>query len=356
MDSEPIRIGIVGAGNNTRERHIPGYQAIEGVEVISVCNRSRESSERVAREFNIPTVYDNWYELVEAADTNAICIGTWPYMHCPITLASLENNKHVLCEARMAMNAEEANRMFEASMERPHLVTQIVPSPFTLSVDDTINSMIGDGWLGDVLAIDMRAIEADDPEDVHSTGRFVDKDSPINWRQDRGLSGLNTLHMGIWYEALMRWVGPAESVMAMTSVNAPLRKDADGRMVAVTIPDHVDIVCRMAIGALARLRFSAVAGLSPGNEVWIHGSEGTLYLDAKTVTLYGGKRGDKDLKKVTIPSEKQGRWRVEEQFVNAIRGREKVTHTSFEDGVRYMEFTEAVIRSTQTGQAISLPL
>ena len=356
MDSEPIRIGIVGAGTNTRERHIPGFQGIEGVEVVSVCNRSRESSERVVHEFGISTVYDNWYELVEADDTNAICIGTWPYMHCPVTLAALENNKHVLCEARMAMNVYEAHRMFEASMERPHLVTQIVPSPFTLSVDDTINSMIGDGYLGDVLAIDLRAIEADDPENVHSIGRFVDKDSPINWRQDRDLSGFNTLHMGIWYEALMRWVGPAESVMAMTAVSVPQRKDAGGQTIAVTIPDHVDIVCRMAIGAVARLRFSAVTGLTPGNEVWIHGSEGTLYLDAKTVTLYGGKRGDKELKEITVPSDKQGKWRVEEEFINAVRGLENVTHTCFQDGVRYMEFTEAVIRSAQTGQAISLPL
>ena len=55
-------------------------------------------------------------------------------------------------------------------------------------------------------------------------------------------------------------------------------------------------------------------------------------------------------------ADKQGTWRVEEEFVNAIRGKEKVVLTSFEDGVRYMEFTEAVTRSAQTGQAVSLPL
>jgi hypothetical protein len=35
---------------------------------------------------------------------------------------------------------------------------------------------------------------------------------------------------------------------------------------------------------------------------------------------------------------------------------EKVTRTRFEDGVRYMEFTEAVTRSAQSGQAVNLPL
>jgi len=34
--------------------------------------------------------------------------------------------------------------------------------------------------------------------------------------------------------------------------------------------------------------------------------------------------------------------------------REKVTHTSFEDGVRYMEFTDAVSRSAATGQTVEV--
>jgi predicted dehydrogenase len=59
---------------------------------------------------------------------------------------------------------------------------------------------------------------------------------------------------------------------------------------------------------------------------------------------------------MNIAADKQGKWRVEEEFVNAIRGQEKITHTSFDDGVKYMEFTEAVTRSAQTGQAVSLPL
>ena len=44
-----------------------------------------------------------------------------------------------------------------------------------------------------------------------------------------------------------------------------------------------------------------------------------------------------------------------EEFINAIRGKEDITHTNFQDGVRYMEFTEAVTRSTQTGEKILLP-
>ena len=135
MSDGVVRVGIVGAGNNTQIRHIPGLREAAGVEIVSVCNRSRESSERVASQFEIPKVYDNWLELVEAKDTDAICIGTWPYMHCPVTLAALENDKHVLCEARMATNAQEAHAMLTAARRKPHLVTQIVPSPLTFKVE-----------------------------------------------------------------------------------------------------------------------------------------------------------------------------------------------------------------------------
>ena len=40
--ANPIRIGVIGAGRNTRALHIPNLQKISGVEVVSVVNRSRE--------------------------------------------------------------------------------------------------------------------------------------------------------------------------------------------------------------------------------------------------------------------------------------------------------------------------
>ena len=47
---------------------------------------------------------------------------------------------------------------------------------------------------------------------------------------------------------------------------------------------------------------------------------------------------------------------MEGDFINSIRDNAPVTHTPFDVGVQYMEFTEAVTRSAQTGQAVYLPL
>src|SRR5262245_18945102 len=54
MNTQTIRVGFVGAVNNTRVRHTPGFKAQSGVEFVAVANRSKESGERVAREFGIP--------------------------------------------------------------------------------------------------------------------------------------------------------------------------------------------------------------------------------------------------------------------------------------------------------------
>jgi predicted dehydrogenase len=338
-------VGLIGAGRNTRDRHIPGFQKIQEVEIVAVANRSRESGQRVAEQFGIPQVYDNWQALLEDDSIDAVCIGTWPYMHRAITLAALAKNKHVLCEARMATTAQEARDMLAASRANPHLVSQIVPSPLSFKVDGLLNQLIGDGYLGNLLAVELQALAPG----------FVDLDGPLHWRNDRDLSGYNILNMGIWYEAMIRWVGRATEVMAMTTVTVPFRNDDDGNRVGITIPDHVDVLCRLADGAQAHLRVSAVTGLSPGNEVWLYGSEGTLRLDGK-LNVYGGKRGDRELSEIANPPEKQYSWRVEAEFIGAIRGEELVTHTPFSVGVHYMEWTEAVTRSAQTGQVVSLPL
>ena len=343
MAQETVKVGIIGAGGNTRSRHIPGLQAIEGVEIVGVCNRSQESSQRVADEFGIPKTYGNWQDAIADPDTNAIVIGTWPYMHCRATVAALRADKHVMCEARMAMNAREAHIMRTASRQKTHLIAQIVPSPMTLRVDNTIKRLIAEGYLGDVLAIEARA-----------GGAFLDNEGPLQWRQDFDLSGLNIMSMGIWYEALIRWVGEATRIMAMGKTFVKMRPDADGVMRSVRIPEHIDVVGDLACGAQLHIQVSTVAGLAGAPEVYVFGSNGTLRFSGNK--LYGGQKGDAELSEIDIPDTEVGGWRVEEEFVNAIRGNEVITHTDFDTGVKYMEFTEAVTRSMQSGTAITLPL
>jgi predicted dehydrogenase len=175
----------------------------------------------------------------------------------------------------------------------------------------------------------------------------------MHGRNNFDLSGYNIMTMGIWYEAALRWVGHAHRVAAFGKTFAKMRKDENGILRPVRIPDNIDVLADMDCGAQLHLQVSTVAGLAGAPEAWLFGSKGTLRFTQNR--LYGGRKGDSALAEIEIPAAEEGAWRVEEEFVNAIRGKETITHTSFEDGVKYMEFTEAVTRSMLEGAAITLP-
>src|SRR6476620_5400428 len=119
--AEKLRIGIIGAGGIVKSRHLPALRRIEGVEVVAVSNRSRDSGGAGAREWSIPEVTTDWRALVARDDLHAILIGTWPYTHAEMSIAALDAGKHVFCQARMARNAAEAREMARAAAAHPDL-------------------------------------------------------------------------------------------------------------------------------------------------------------------------------------------------------------------------------------------
>ncbi len=335
-----IRVGIVGAGRNTRERHIPGLREIDGVQITGVANRTPESSERAAKTLGIPRAFAHWKALLTSDDVDAVVIGTWPYMHCPVTLEALSLGKHVLCEARMAMDAEEARLMHETSRHNPDCVAQIVPSPLTLAVDGVIIDAIGSGRLGTIADVQI----------VSTNGNLLDPAAPLTWRLDRKLSGNNTLTLGIWYEALQRWLGDAAEVQAFARTFTHMRPDPEsGLPRAVEIPDQLAVTARMAAGPHARMLFSGMRLGPARNHAEIHGTAASLRTDGSDV-WFASESGE--WKKESIPEEKRGAWSVERDFVVSIRDGAPVTRTNFDDGLRYMAFTDAVLESARTGAAV----
>ena len=149
----------------------------------------------------------------------------------------------------------------------------------------------------------------------------------------------------------MRWIGEATRVTAMGQTFVKMRKDADEILKAVRIPEHVDVIAQMACGAQLHIQISAVTSLAGEPEAFVFGTDGTLRFAANK--LYGAKRSDKELKEIEIPAKEEGVWQVEKEFVDAIRGKGVITLTTFEDGVKYMEFTEAVAQSIAKNKSIT---
>jgi predicted dehydrogenase len=347
MSSGRLNIGIVGAGQITREKHIPGFRALPDVKIVGVCNRHRDSSFRVAREYGIPRIYEDWERLVDSDDVDAVVIGTWPYLHCPITLAALDAGKHVLTQARMAMNAREAQRMLDKSREKPHLTAMVVPSPYGLTGEAYMKQLIAEGFLGRL-------------RELHVTGftnTLAHSKTPLGWRQMTKYSGFNMLNLGILYETVLRWIPPARRVVAYATKLVPARRDHEtGRKMRVGTSDSIQVLTAQEDGSVGSYRLSGVLWHNLGSMIALYGSRGTLLYDLLRDEIQGAKAGEFDLKPMVIPEELRGGWRVEADFVDAIRQHRPVTHTDFVTGVKYMQFTEAVARSSRHETPVTLPL
>ena len=342
-----IRIAVVGAGNHARTKLLPNFAKLPGVKLVGVSNLRRESASRVAREWGIPKVYGNWEQAVEDDDVNAVVIGAWPYLHCPVTLAAFDAGKHVLTQARMAMNSREAQRMYDRSRELSGLTAMIVPTHYGLTGDAFVRSLIASGYLGQLREVHAHGLN----------GELADPRTPLGWRQMTKYSGFNMLHLGSLYEVALRWVPQATRVLAYASKIVPKRHDPEtGQPGRVGGPDSVQVLTTQEDGSVGVYRLSGVVHHGPGVGVVLYGSEGTIAYDLTRDVVSGARRGEPVLEPLPIPDALRGGWQVEADFVAAIRGERPVTHTTFAAGVKYMQFTEAVARSSRHQQPVDLPL
>ena len=170
------------------------------------------------------------------------------------------------------------------------------------------------------------------------------------------MSGYNTLTVGIYAEVIHRWFGQASRIASAIRVFTAKSKTADGKETrGVRIPDAVFVSAEMASGALANLQWSGVAPFPEPNLIEAHGLRETLRYMLDTDEIYCGCVGDEKMQRALIPPERVRHWTVEQDFIDAIREGKPVS-PSFEDGLEYMEFTEAVIRSGEQKCSIDLPL
>ena len=345
MAAQPVRIGIVGAGGIVRQRHIPGLRRVPGAEIVAVANSTPESTRRAAEEFGIPRTFDRWQDLVQWDGIDAVVIGTQPYMHREITVAALDAGKHVFCQARMAMDAKDALAML-ARAERSDRTTMLCPPPHFMRGDRVMRRLIGEGYLGDLYHLNVRMYSA----------TYTNPDAPLHWRQIGSISGFNTLDVGMMTEVTQRWVGGARRVVARTFTATSERRDQQGQARPVDRPDAVTAAADLERGGLGSFLWSGLARHAGQNFIELYGSAGTLKYEYQADRILGAKADDQELREIPIHPDEERHWTVEADFMAAIRSGNRSPEPSFADGVRYMEFTEAIFRSAETGCAVELPL
>jgi predicted dehydrogenase len=327
-----LRIGIVGAGNIVRTRHLPALKKNPDAEIVAVSNSTYESSEQFCKE-HCPgaTPMQNWADLLAVPDLDIIWIGTPPYMHSAVTISALEAGKHVFCQARMAMDLAEAEEMLATTKRFPELVTMLCPPPYGMQADLLVKKMLAENAIGTPHAVRLQSF----------TGVYLNPEAPAHWRQKIEISGLNVLTLGIYVEVLQRWLGDIAGVFARGKI-----LNAERRGYRVIVPDMLNVLCVLENGAEGVLEFSGVHAGAANDRLRIFGDRGALLYDFTNERVRSVKYGGREMEDLDVPKELVTEWRVEDDFINAVKSKGRVRpRPNFEDGVRYMRVVQAVADS-----------
>jgi predicted dehydrogenase len=112
-----LKVGVVGAGGVVRAFHMPGWAAVNDAEVVAVCDIHQETAEKLAHDFQIPTVYSDYRKMIADPAITVIDVATPNKFHTPVVLAALKGGKHVLCEKPLATTTKSIKEIGQAAQK-----------------------------------------------------------------------------------------------------------------------------------------------------------------------------------------------------------------------------------------------
>jgi predicted dehydrogenase len=345
---DKTRIGIIGAGAFTVGRMLPGFLKAPDCEVVVVANRRRENAEKVAAQFGIPEVAEDWQSIVASDAVDAVLVGTAPNLHREITLAALEAGKHVLCQTRIATTAPEAGEMAEkaaAAHARGVKAMLVPPGPFYRG-RRFIEHLVKSGFVGRLTHV----------QAFNMNGSMADPTTPLSaGRNEFELYGpYNVAQLGLTYDVMAPWTGHATRVLAQRATFVEQRPlSPEGPSVKAPYPEECTVVSETQGGAIAMNLLNWAARFSE-SRIELYGPTGTLVYRQRGDELLGARAGDEALKPLAIPPEHDSPWLVEEEFVRLARGEIETPSFTFEDGVRNMQYLEASYRSAVEGRWVDV--
>ena len=359
---EKARIGIIGTGF-ARTVQIPAFQKIEDAKVVSIASARRENAESAARDFGIEHFTDNWRETVERDDVNLICITTPPFLHREMTLYALENNKNVLCEKPMAMNANEAKEMLDKAKEK-QVFALIDHELRFLNGRRRAFEMLRRGEIGKVR---------------HAKYNFRaphrgDTDLPWNWwsdeRQGGGSLGAIVSHIFDTFQ----WFLDAEisSVFCQLQTHVKQRRDEKtNELKKVTSDDEANLILRfsdsrLTSDATANVSVSMVEYPAYQNRVELFGTKGAIRVEYDG-ELFLGKAGEEVWEKVEVEFNEgvegarptgwnNGFLAFATEIIKALRdGKTQVENgATFEDGYKTQLVLDAARESNAAGKMVKV--
>lgn len=109
--TQPLRIGLIGAGMVSRHHLIAWANLPDQARVVAVADPSADNAARRASEFAIPNTYASAEAMLAAIELDAIDIAAPREMHAPLVRLAAKRHLPVLCQKPLAPNLSEATEL-----------------------------------------------------------------------------------------------------------------------------------------------------------------------------------------------------------------------------------------------------
>jgi predicted dehydrogenase len=149
----PVKYALIGTGDMGRG-HMKQYQK-EFLDLKALCDinpkrRAAASQSMVAAGWPKPNEYDDWHEMLQKEDLEAVQICTPLWTHSEITVGCLDAGKHVLCEKMMAKSESECQSMIDAARRNKKVLEIGYQRYYNPVYQAAYSNIIKQGLLGDI--------------------------------------------------------------------------------------------------------------------------------------------------------------------------------------------------------------
>jgi predicted dehydrogenase len=119
------------------------------VEITALVEENLAKARKVAAQFGVKNVYEDFTRMLQKEDVDAVDICTPNYLHAPMAITALRAGKHVLCEKPIARNAAEAKKMVATANRHRKILMVAMNNRFRQDVA-ILRKFIERGELGDI--------------------------------------------------------------------------------------------------------------------------------------------------------------------------------------------------------------
>ena len=236
-----LRIGVLGAARITPIALVKPARRTGRAQVTAVAARDRGRASEFARKQGIPRVLDNYADLVNDPDIDAVYNPLPNGLHGYWTIAALKAGKHVLCEKPFTANADEARSVAEVDNANPGVVVMEAFHYQYHPLAKRLVEIVRSGELGTIRNVDV----------AFSAPLWKKGDI----RYQLALAGGATMDMGCYPISLLRLLAPGPRVI---SAEAKLSSPGVDRAMDAhfSLPDggSAHVGCSMFSTSVLRMR------------------------------------------------------------------------------------------------------